>query len=119
MSGSSIYPGATVDLSVQEINGREQPVVSESTVSENGSFALTSLPSLTPGQYVGFVTVSVGGQQSPPSTSFMVTFEGPSFIDRLIELLNQTISLVLIGIFSAFILGFACGYFFFKKRHTR
>lgn len=114
ITGTSIYPGATVQLTLQGSSG--PLLTTQALVEQNGSYTLTRVHDMTPGDYIGSVIVIVGQDQSSPSASFVITFQGEPLYARIIDFLSATSTLFVLAILLAFVIGFFCGYRYHEMR---
>ncbi len=114
VTGSSIYPGATAELTLQGSGGIILTV--NGSVGENGVFSLTQQHSIIPGEYIGSVVVHQGNAQSSPSEPFVITFEGEPFLSKALDFLMQPMLLITYGFIAAFGIGLVLGRYFFRSK---
>ncbi len=114
ITGSSIYPDAMVELTLQGPGGI-LPMI-EGLVGANGVFSLTQQHSVIPGEYIGSVIVRKGGEQSSASEPFVIMFGGESIFSKILVFLVQPILLVTYGLIATFAVGLFLGRYFFRSK---
>jgi len=117
VSGASIYPGAIAQLTLRRVAAA--PLISSTTVAQNGTFSLVQLNNVPSGDYTGSVMIDKDGAESPPSQSFVIHFEGESLSALLLEFLGRPSVMIALALMTAFVLGIACMRFFFGIAHRR
>jgi hypothetical protein len=113
IEGASMYPGAEAILTLQ---GPGTPLELTTIIADDGRFIFTLQHTLIPGDYTGTVLIKKGDLTSPPSTVFIITFQGTSFLGLFAEYLFQPTVLIALAAVFGFLLGVLFIYMLHGKR---